>query len=62
MNYLVSAITPLIGIIIGFYLGNSSQRREDKDKIINLANSLKPHKFSIIRPKPKIEPENLPQN
>jgi hypothetical protein len=52
----------ILAFVIGFYLGNSSQRREDKGKILDLVKKAQPSKYTLIKPKPKIEPENVPQN
>lgn len=51
----------LIAFALGFYFGNSSQRREDSKKVVDLVESTKSHKFTIIKAKPKKEQENEPQ-
>jgi hypothetical protein len=52
----------IIAFLIGYYLGNSSQRREDIKKVVDLVEKTKSHKYTIIKAKPKKEPENVPQN
>jgi len=51
----------ILALLIGYYLGNSSQRREDIKKVVDLVEKTKSHKYTIIKAKPKKEPENVPQ-
>ena len=39
----------IVAFVIGFYLGNSSQRREDTDKVKKLVFDIKPHKYKVLK-------------
>jgi hypothetical protein len=48
----------IIAFIIGFYFGNSSQRREDADKVKKLIFDIKPNKYKVLK---RNEPQNDPK-